>query len=152
MNRGILVDNRLRTSHPAVFAAGDAAEHNGLVYGAWAASQFQGSIAGLNALGLDTPFGGLPRFNALKALGLDLLSIGLFEPEDGSYLVLDHEDGDEFAHFVFHDGKMVGAILLGYASLAPSVKKMVEQRLDCSALTTGSPSGEAVLDCLGKRS
>ncbi|NQT92655.1 MAG: FAD-dependent oxidoreductase [Lentisphaerae bacterium] len=152
VNRGILVDNHLRTSHPAVFAAGDAAEHNGVVYGAWAASQFQGSIAGLNALGIDTPFGGLPRSNALKVLGLDLLSIGQFEPEDGSYLVLDHEEGDDFAHFVFHDGKMVGAILLGYASLAPSTKKMVEQKLDCSALVTGRPSGQAVVKCLARRS
>lgn len=152
VNRGILVDNHLRTSQRNVFAAGDSAEHNGVVYGAWAASQFQGSIAGLNALGLDTPFGGLPRSNALKVLGLDLLSIGQFEPEDGSYLVLDHEDGDNFAHFVFHDGKMVGAILLGYASLAPALKKMIEQKLDCSALVTGSPSGDSVLECIGENS
>ena len=51
VDQGIVVDNLLKTSHPDVFAAGDVAEHRGCVYGTWAPSQYQGSIAGMNAAG-----------------------------------------------------------------------------------------------------
>jgi len=47
VNRGVLVDNYLATSHPNVLAAGDLAEHCGTIYGLWGAAQFQGNIAGL---------------------------------------------------------------------------------------------------------
>jgi nitrite reductase (NADH) large subunit len=65
-----------------VLAAGDIAEHRGVLYGNWSAAQFQGAIAGLNAAGpAASEFGGIPRSNTLKVLGLDMVSIGRFEPE-----------------------------------------------------------------------
>ena len=33
VNRGIVVDDHLRTSHPKVFAVGECAEHRGIVHG-----------------------------------------------------------------------------------------------------------------------
>ncbi|MFW5786375.1 MAG: NAD(P)/FAD-dependent oxidoreductase [bacterium] len=49
--RGILVDGALRTSRPAVFAAGDCAEHaDGLVTHLWRDAQRQGAVAGANAV------------------------------------------------------------------------------------------------------
>ena len=148
VNRGILVDNHLRTSAPGIYAAGDVAEHNGVVYGVWGPSQYQGSIAGLNAVGVQTPFGGLPRSNALKVLGLDMLSIGQFEPEDGSFIVVQEQDGSAFRHFVFHDGRMVGAILLSDASAGPFVKKAVEDGRDFSGVLSKGATCAAVLESL----
>ena len=60
VNTGVVVDSQLRSSHPDVFAAGDVAEHRGVLYGSWPAAQAQGSIAGLNAVGLGVEFGGIP--------------------------------------------------------------------------------------------
>jgi len=52
VNRGILVDRCLRTSHPDVYAAGDVAEHpDGELTGLWHAAEDQGLIAGANAAG-----------------------------------------------------------------------------------------------------
>lgn len=150
VNRGIVVGNHLESSVPGVFAAGDVAEHNGRLYGAWAPSQYQGRIAGLNAAGVPTEFGGLPRSNALKVLGIDLLSIGQFEPEDGSFLELDDESDDAFAHFVFRDGKMVGSILMGHPSLGPTVKQAVESRRDFSVLLAHARTGADVIEALGR--
>ena len=140
VNNGIIVDNHLRTSQPDIFAAGDVAEHNGLVYGYWAASQFQGSIAGLNAIGISTRFGGLPRSNTVKALGLDLTSIGKFDPEDGSYIVIEKEGGNSYVEFVFRDGRMLGAIMIGHPELATPAKKAIETKTDFSALLKSNPS------------
>jgi nitrite reductase (NADH) large subunit len=132
VNRGIVVDNYLETSSSGVFAAGDVAEHNGVVYGAWSVSQYQGSIAGLNALGRRSAFGGLPRSNTVKVLGVDLFSIGQFEPLDGSYVVIQDEAEGAFYHFVFLDGRLVGSILLGDATIGPAVKKAIEGRANFS--------------------
>jgi nitrite reductase (NADH) large subunit len=148
VNRGVVVDNHLRTSDPHIFAAGDLAEHNGTVYGIWGPSQFQGTIAGLNALGGDTQFGGVPRSNALKVLGIDLLSIGQFTPEDGSYRVVHDQTESDFQHFVFQDGKMVGAILLGSTEAAAKIKKAIEGKQDFSALLGTSPDCAGILAAL----
>jgi len=148
VNKGVVVDNHLSGSHPCVLAAGDVAEHRGALYGSWAAAQYQGSIAGLNAAGVGTEFGGLPRSNTLKVLGLDLLSIGQFEPEDGSYDVLEQEKDGTYFRFVFHDGRMAGAILLGDTSLSSPLKKAIEGGEDFSGLLRKSPSAAAVMDRL----
>ena len=146
VNQGIVVTNRLQTSADRVYAAGDAAEHDGVLYGTWAASQFQGAIAGMNAAGLSTVYGGQPRSNTLKVLGLDLMSIGRFEPADGSYVVVDQETEDRYLHFVFQDGVLVGAILLGDASRGADIKAAIESRLDFSGLLLGSLTASDVLE------
>ena len=151
VDKGIVVNNRLRTSDADIYAAGDVAEHNGRLYGAWAPSQYQGNIAGLNAVGIPTEFGGLPRSNALKVLGVDLMSIGRFEPEDGSYEVLAAETERAFAHFVFHDGRLVGSILMGYPSLSGVVKHAVEGGTDFSALLRGAPTGDGIVRALAEK-
>jgi nitrite reductase (NADH) large subunit len=134
VNRGILVNNYLETSLNGVYAVGDVAEHNGMVYGAWSASQYQGSIGGSNALDKKLAFGGLPRSNTIKVLGVDLFSIGQFEPIDGSYLVKTDMLNGDFHHFVFLDGKLVGSILLGNTSIGSAVKKAIEGKVDFGQL------------------
>ena len=91
----------------------------------------------------------VPRSNALKVLGIDLLSIGQFEPEDGSFLVLGAEEDGRLAHFVFHDGRMVGAILMDHPELGPRVKQAVEGGVEFSSLLLTARSGRDVMAHLG---
>ncbi|MBI3985299.1 MAG: FAD-dependent oxidoreductase [Lentisphaerae bacterium] len=144
VNAGIVVNNLLATSLPDIYAAGDVAEHHGIVYGIWSASQFEGAIAGLNAAGRRTVFGGLPRSNTLKVLGLDLVSIGKFEPEDAASTVIEQESGGRYSRFVFRDGRMLGAVLLGDASVGPQAKKAIETGLDFSGVLAGRPSASDI--------
>jgi nitrite reductase (NADH) large subunit len=150
VNQGIVVDNLLKTSHPDVFAAGDVAEHHGLIYGTWAPAQYQGSIAGMNAAGANAEFGGIPRSNALKVLQLELFSIGQIEPVDGSYDAIEKQIDEQYFRFVFHDSHLVGAILLGDAKLATQVKKAVEGGHDFSGLLAKHPAAGDVLDFLAE--
>jgi len=134
VNRGILVDDHMRTSLPGIFAAGDEAEHHGRLYGLWVPAKSQGTIAGLSAAGKDAVYPGDPPSARLKVLGIDLFSIGQFMPEQPSDLLVSEEKDGNYACFIFREGKMIGAILLGDAKLASTVKTAVESERDFSDL------------------
>jgi len=150
VSRGIVVDNHLVTSQPDVLAAGDVAEHRGVLYGTWAPSEYQGNIAGMNALGGGVEFGGIPRSNALKVLEVELFSIGQIQPEDASYETIDQAGDNGYFRFVFRDSHLVGAILLGDATVAPRVKKAVEGQMDFSGLVRTHPKGVDVINYLAE--
>ena len=152
VNQGVVVDNLLATSHPDVFAAGDVAEHHGQVYGIWGPSQYQGSIAGMNMAGGCVEFGGIPRSNTLKVLGLDLFSIGQINPEDASFRAFDHEADGRYFRFVFRDNRLVGAVLLGDTKLTAAVKKAVESGADFSELLAKCRTAAEVIEAFEQSS
>lgn len=126
VDNGLVVNNYMQTSDDNIFAAGDVTEHHGMVYGLWNVAQYQGKIAALNAIGIETQFGGVPRSNVLKILGLDLFSIGAISLIDGSYSQYEQEESDRYFNFVVRDGKIVGSIIIGDKALAIKVKQAVE--------------------------
>ena len=148
VQQGILVDAFLRTSHPDILAAGDAAEHQGVLYGSWQAAQAQGGIAGINAAGGAAEFGGLPRSHTLKILGLGMTSIGQVEAADGSDRVVEDEQGDHYRRFFFRDGRLMGVVLLGETRLAAAAQRAIEQRRDLSEALAGTPTAQGVADAL----
>ena len=102
----------------------------------------------MNAAGARIEFGGIPRSHTLKVLGLNMMSIGKFEPEDGSYRVIEDEDGGGYRRFVFRDSRLVGAILLGDTSLATAVTKALKSRADFSRVVSGPATAQAVVERL----
>jgi len=146
INRGIIVNDYMQTSDPYVYAAGDIAEHRGVVYGLWNAAQYQGSIAGMNAAGKTAEFGGIPRSNSIKVLGIDLLSIGKFEAEDGSDIIIEAEDKGKYNRFVFRDSHLVGSILYGDTAVSAGVKKAIENKEDLSGLLEKQPTAADIWD------
>ncbi len=127
VDTGILVDDRMTTSDPAILAAGDIAEHRGLLYGIWPASYAQGMIAGLNAVGGTADFSGLPPTTRLKVLDVDLFSIGALALPDASYRLVEERDGGTYRGLVIRDGRIVGAALLGDSSLAAPLTEAVRE-------------------------
>ncbi len=137
VNHGIVVNDSMQTSDPNIYAGGDAAEHNGVIYGTWNPAQAEGMTAGSNSGGGEVTFTGLPRSNKLKVLGIDLFSIGATSPvEEGDILVEERSDG-KYTSFIFRGNVMVGAILLGDASLSGKVIKVIENKVKLSGLSQG---------------
>lgn len=143
VNDGVVVDQHLCTSDPDIYAAGDLAEHQGTLYGTWAPSQYQGMIAGMNASGGDAMFAGIPRSNSIKVLGVDLFSIGRVHPDDASFRIFE-EDGDHYQQFIFRDSHLVGAILIGDASIASALKKLIETGTSCTELLAEADDARGV--------
>jgi nitrite reductase (NADH) large subunit len=148
VKKGVLVDNFLRTSNPDIYAAGDVAEHDGVRYGSWSPAMYMGKIAGLNAAGIPTEFGGIPRSHLLKVLGKPMLSIGTIKPVDGSYRMIEDHAGNGYRMFMFRDGRFVGCLLIGKLKLMKPVRKAVQARLDMRDLLTADTTAEEVAERL----
>jgi nitrite reductase (NADH) large subunit len=125
IGKGVKVDDRMATSDPAIFAAGDVTEHNGIVYGLWPAAMEQGKVAGTNAAGGNAEFKGIAPSAFLKVVGVDVFSIGDFMGEGAR--IIERHAGDNYARLVVRDSKLVGANLVGDTTAALPIKSAVSK-------------------------
>ncbi len=136
VNRGVVVDEQLRTSAADVYAAGDVAEFNGLVYGIIPAAIEQARVAAANMVEPESAAyqGTLPS-TALKVVGVDLASIGEATVSGDEYDILRFEEQATgvYRRLTLRDGKIVGAILLGGPQDAQILKKLIASGQDVSA-------------------
>jgi NADPH-dependent 2,4-dienoyl-CoA reductase/sulfur reductase-like enzyme/ferredoxin len=115
VNRGVLVDDRMATDVPGVFAAGDVAEHNGMVLGLWPIAAKQGEVAAVNALGGDEHLEAEVPACILKGAGIELSSIGRIEPgPDDEVVVIDKPAQHSYRRMVISNGLLVGGVVLGH--------------------------------------
>lgn len=136
VDRGIVVDDRLRTSRPDIFAAGDVAEHRGRVYGIIPASFEQCRAAAHNMLNMDLPYQGTVPSNTLKVVGLYVTSAGLAAPEEEGYEVLTRQVPEEglYKKVVLREGRLVGAIWMGTKKGAAEIGRLVAGKKDVSGV------------------
>ena len=135
-NRGVIVDQRLQTSAPDVFAAGDVAEFEGRVYGIIPPAIEQARIAAANMVnaGSATYAGTMPT-TTLKIAGADLTSLGEALEQGGSCQIL-HRNGPapgQYRRLVLRDGRLIGAVLLNDREEVRPVSQLIEQHTDISA-------------------
>jgi nitrite reductase (NADH) large subunit len=132
VGRGIVVDNGLRTSSPGIFAAGDAAEHTGRIYGIIPAAFEQARAAAHNMLGLDMSYAGTVPSNTLKVAGLFVTSAGnvLGEGPGFESLFRAVPETGLYKKIVLQEGRAAGAIWMGTKKGAAEVGRLVALKKD----------------------
>ncbi|MFJ4654335.1 FAD-dependent oxidoreductase [Nocardia sp. NPDC088792] len=113
VRRGVLVDDRMRTAAPQVYAAGDVTEHRGQVSGLWPVAAEQGEVAAVNALGGERAFLGGASAVLLKDAGLELFSQGPVHPRAGGAAIVVHGPGS-YRRLVAEQGRIAGVTVLGH--------------------------------------
>lgn len=143
-NRGVVVDETMRTSDPAIFAAGDVCEYQGRVYGLWLVAVEQAKVAGMNAAGGSERYQGVIPVTMLKVVGVELTSVGRFDPEseDEFAIALEDVETNRYRKLVISDGRIVDGILIGYPREAQIVTEAVKQKVDVSAPLNELKAGE----------
>lgn len=134
--RGIVVDQWLRTSEDGIWAVGECAEHNGVVYGLVAPILEQARAAAASICGRADSNGyrGSVPATKLKVAEIDLFTVG--ESRGENEAVLADSDAGTYRKLTLEGGRAVGAILLGDLRGAEALAAMVK-------------AGDAVGDALG---
>lgn len=133
-DRGLVVDDRLQTSHPHVFAAGDSIQHRGKVFGIIPASFEQGRTSAYNILGEEKKYEGTIPANSLKVVGLHVTSVGTVNPEGEGFeevRALKKEEGI-YKKIVLRDGVLVGAIWMGTKKGVNEITRAVTEKTKIS--------------------
>jgi len=131
-DKGILVDDSLRTSNPDIFAAGDCVQHRDRIYGIIPASFNQARTAAFNIVGQEKKYEGTVPSNTLKVVGLDLTAIGDVNPEDETceeIRRINKKDGI-YKKIVVQNGKLVGAIWMGTRENVNEINRLIIQKID----------------------
>jgi nitrite reductase (NADH) large subunit len=155
VGKGVLVDDRMQTGVPGVYAAGDVAEHSGRVLGLWPIAAKQGEVAAVNALGGAAVLTAEVPATILKGVGLDLFSIGRVQPEpDDEVVVVEDASLPSYRRLVVSQRRAVGGIVLGHhpedvVAVTSAVKKQVE--IDDAVLADLRGGHWQVLKDVGRR-
>ncbi|MGV9538489.1 FAD-dependent oxidoreductase [Streptosporangium sandarakinum] len=128
--RGVVVDDEMRTGDPSIFAIGECAEHDGVVYGLVAPAWEQAAVvAGLvTATDRTARYRGSRLVTRLKARGVELAAMGETHlTEDEAEIVrFSHRTRGTYRKLVIRDGRLVGAILLGETPAVGTVTRLFD--------------------------
>jgi len=111
-DKGVIVNERLQTSDPDIYAAGDVIEFQRRTYGIWPAAMEQGKIAGINIAGGNAIYKGTTMSNILKVAGIDLASAGEID-ENNRYEAKVVATETVYKKVVIDHDKVIGCIMLG---------------------------------------
>ncbi len=118
----ILVDDRMQTSIPGIYAGGDVAQGPVLgsdrreVHAIQPTAVDHGRIAGANMAGQDVRYPGSLSMNILDVCGLQNASFGQWNLPDAEATVICNPDGFVYRKLVWDGDRIVGAIFSGRAN------------------------------------
>ena len=134
--RGVVVDERMLTSDPAVFAIGEIAEFNSQLFGITSAAEEQASVIARYLLGdVAAMYEGSLLMNIIKIPGFDLCSLGTTEcPDDPAYeeIVFIDKAKRYYKKCVIHQDRLIGAILIGDKQEFLEFKELIAGKLELS--------------------
>jgi 3-phenylpropionate/trans-cinnamate dioxygenase ferredoxin reductase subunit len=140
---GVLVDERLQTSDPAVFAAGDVARVHHPFYGAplrvehWASALRQPEVAARAMLGKPARWERLPYFFS-DQYDVGMEYTGLASGED-RVVVRGRRDARELIFFWLRDGRVVAAMNVNVWDVADDLQALIRSRERVDPARLGDP-------------
>lgn len=169
VDRGILVDEHLRTSAKDIFAAGDVAQvydpitGNSILDSLWGPAREQGSIAGINMTGIQSVYSKPVAFNVTRLAGLTTTIIGrVGHGEDDDLIGIARGDSELWRQLpnsitaqqeyevnrlriMLGESTILGAVVMGDQTLSHALQSLISQRVDITSIRSGLLEPEAPL-------
>ncbi|MDJ0778970.1 MAG: FAD-dependent oxidoreductase [Gammaproteobacteria bacterium] len=137
LDQGILVNRRMQSSNPDVYAAGDVAQGVDFSTGNFEVQAIQptatdhGRIAALNMAGRDDEHHGTLNMNVLDTVGLISCSFGLWMGVDGGDSTeLYNPDEFQYINLQFDGNTLVGASAVGKTQHVGVLRGLIESKID----------------------
>ena len=132
VERAVVVNEKMQTSDPCIYACGDCAQYNSLNYAILAQAMDEGKVAGNQAAG-----GGLTYHPKDAAIIFRGMNTALFAAGDAGkdpeliYQTKETYDADKkhYQKYYFTDGKLCGAILIGDTSSMGKLMTALKNRV-----------------------
>lgn len=129
VNRGILVEDDMKTSIPDLYAAGDCTEGNDASLGAKRVlaimpnAYMQGHTAGVNMAGGSATFKNAIPMNSIGFFGLHMMTAGTYDGE-----TVEEKENGGFRRFFVKDGYLKGFILIGQTGRAGIYTSLIREK------------------------
>lgn len=140
VDRGILINNRMETSIPDIYAAGDCTEGNDIscdkhrILAILPNANMQGRCAGINMAGGDAVFDKAIPMNSIGFFGLHAMTAGSYYSEDeGGELYEEKSDG-KLKRLFTRDGYLTGFILIGDTQRAGIYTSLIREEIPLSTI------------------
>lgn len=135
VGRGILVDDAMCTSDPAIHAVGECVEHRGVSYGLVAPLYEMAAVVADRLTGGSATYTGSVTATRLKVTGIDLFSAGDFAGGPGREdIVLRDPVAGVYKRVVLEEGRLVGVVLYGDTADGAWFFKLMRQQSAIAAL------------------
>lgn len=140
-DKGILVDNFMRTNIKDIYAAGDCCEARDLLLNInrlipiWPVAVRQGKIAGSNMAGKKIEYKGSFAMNSVELCCIPTISVGESCSAGKDYQILEHFEPEKsiYKKIVLRNEKIVGAIFIGDIKRAGIYTGLIRDRIDVSS-------------------
>lgn len=129
VNRGIVVNDYMETSVPNIYAVGECAEHNGMVYGLVAPLYDQGKALAKHICGMNhTGYKGSVLSTQLKVSGVHVFSTGLIhETNQTKSIKVFDEWRNTYKKLLIEKDRLVGAVLFGDTKEGTKLLHLIKQ-------------------------
>jgi nitrite reductase (NADH) large subunit len=147
MERGIVVDDQMRTSDPDIFAVGECVEHAGICYGLVDPIYAMAAVAARTLLGEAAAFCSVEPGTHLKVTGMSVFSAGDFLGTAETESVTLNDPGlKTYKKLVIKDGRIVGAVLFGDTADGPWYLDLIRSGAPIEAMRDDIIFGRALAE------
>ncbi|HDR7760613.1 NAD(P)/FAD-dependent oxidoreductase [Bacillus cereus] len=134
LNRGIVVDEEMRTNIDSVYAAGDVAEVNNEIEGLWGTALEQGRVAGNNMVSKTAIYKKEIPTTIFNAFNVSLFSIGVVNEEQCDTTIVEEDGKEKYTRLFIKDNKIVGVISLEGVAASISYKSAIEKHVSLEGI------------------
>ncbi|RJL07219.1 nitrite reductase large subunit NirB [Paracoccus siganidrum] len=114
VERGLVVDDAMRSSDPHIFALGECVEHRGQLFGLVAPLYDQAKVLAQTLLGQPAEFRPVQTATKLKVTGCDLFSAGDFAEGEGREDIVFRDPGRGiYKRLVLEGNRIIGVVMYG---------------------------------------
>lgn len=129
-DRAVVVNERMETNIPDIYACGDCAQYQGLNYAIWPQAMEQGKVAGANAAGDQAVYKGVSAALNFHGMGTALFAAG----DNGKnpnlvYKTVELKDmgKKQYRKYYFLNNRLCGVILIGDVSPMAKMSQLLER-------------------------